>query len=261
MTSPTDALVRTSTSGGVTTLTLDSPHNRNALSSALIDQLLAGLAEAVADPRVRAVVLSHTGPVFCSGADLKETAAAFATGAVPAARIGELLDAVWHCPKPVVARVGGPVRAGGIGLVAAADIAVCVRDASFAFSEVRIGVIPAVISATVLPRLSSRAANELYLTGETFDGLRAERIGLVTAAVPATELDAEVVRYTDALVKGAPGALAGAKSLLRRAPARTFEEEVEALTATSVGYFLSDEGREGITAFREKRPARWVPTD
>jgi methylglutaconyl-CoA hydratase len=259
MTTSADALVRTSTSHGVTTLTLDSPHNRNALSGALIAQLLDAVAAAVADPAVRAVALSHTGPVFCSGADLKETAAAFSTGEVPAGRIGELLSAVWHCPKPVVARIGGPVRAGGIGLVAAADIAVCATGATFAFSEVRIGVVPAVISATVLPRLSSRAANELYLTGETFDGARAERIGLVTAAVPAEDLDAEVTRYTDALVKGAPGALAGAKALLRREPSGAFEAEVAELTTTSVGYFLSEEGREGITAFREKRPASWVP--
>src|SRR5262249_10540712 len=154
--------------------------NRNALSTALIEELLAALAAADADEAVRAVVLTHTGPVFCSGADLKETAEAFGTGRPPINRLREVLTAIWARPKPVVARVTGPARAGGLGLIAAADLAVCSLDATFAFSEVRIGVIPAVISATVLPRLSARAAAELFLTGATFDGARAAQIGLVT---------------------------------------------------------------------------------
>jgi methylglutaconyl-CoA hydratase len=254
------ALVRVATARGVTTLTLDSPHNRNALSTPLMTELLAGLAAAVADDAVRVVVLDHTGPVFCSGADLKETAAAYADGAVPAGMLGDVLAAVWECPKPVVARVAGPARAGGLGLIAAADLALCAREATFAFTEVRIGVIPAVISATVLPRLAPRAAAELYLTGETFDGRRAAEIGLVTAAVPADELDAEVARVCAALVRGAPGALAGAKGLLRRPPAADLRAEVAELTELSTGYFLSAEGREGVLAFREKRDASWVPT-
>jgi methylglutaconyl-CoA hydratase len=259
MTSVPDTLVRVSTALGVTTLTLDSPHNRNALSTALMTQLLAALAEAVTDETVRAVVLSHTGPVFCSGADLKETAAASAGGTVPTAMLGEVLAAVWECPKPVVARVGGPARAGGLGLIAAADIAVCAQDATFAFTEVWIGVIPAVISATVLPRLQPRAAAELYLTGDTFDGHRAERIGLVSRAVPADALDATVAAYCAALSGGAPRALAGVKELLRRPTGDDFRAELADLTTLSTGYFLSEDGREGVLAFREKRPARWVP--
>jgi methylglutaconyl-CoA hydratase len=190
---------------------------------------------------------------------LKETAEAYATGAVPAGRLGDVLAGVWECPKPVVARVAGPARAGGLGLIAAADIAVCSHDATFAFSEVRIGVIPAVISATVLPRLQPRAAAELYLTGEVFDGRRAADIGLVTAATPADTLDATVARYCAALVRGGPRALGGAKELLRRARAATLRDEVAELSALSTGYFLSEEGREGVLAFREKRPAAWVP--
>ncbi|MGW4461461.1 enoyl-CoA hydratase family protein [Micromonospora sp. NBC_01796] len=259
MTAAPDTLVRVSTAPGVTTLTLDSPHNRNALSTPLMTQLLAALDDAVTDDTVRAVVLSHTGPVFCSGADLKETAAAFSTGAVPAGKLGDVLAAVRECPKPVVARVGGPARAGGLGLIAAADIAVCTSEATFAFTEVRIGVIPAVISATVLPRLQPRAAAELYLTGETFDGDRAERIGLVSRAVPADALDETVAAYCAALVRGAPGALAGTKELLRRPAATDLRAELAELGALSTRYFLSEEGREGILAFREKRPARWVP--
>jgi methylglutaconyl-CoA hydratase len=261
-------LVRSDTARGVATVTLDSPPNRNALSSALIEHLLAALRAAEDDPAVRAVVLSHTGPVFCSGADLKETAAVLATGSAdgggaagpvtpPAGRLGEVLAAIWNSRKPVVARVAGPARAGGLGLIAAADIAVCAADATFAFSEVRIGVIPAVISATVLPRLAPRAAAELYLTGETFDGARAAEIGLVTTAVPAAELDAAVTRYTDALVRGAPGALAGAKQLLRRGG--DLDAEIATLTALSIRHFGSPEGLEGVRAFREKRDASWVP--
>ncbi|MGW0506289.1 enoyl-CoA hydratase-related protein [Micromonospora sp. NPDC003241] len=257
MTSP-DAFVRVATARGVTTLTLDSPHNRNALSTPLMTELLAGLAAAVDDDAVRVIVLDHTGPVFCSGADLKETAAAYASGTVPAGMLGDVLAAVRECPKPVLARVAGPARAGGLGLIAAADLAVCAAEATFAFTEVRIGVIPAVISATVLPRLLPRAAAELYLTGDTFDGRRAAEIGLVTTAVPGDELDATVGRYLESLVRGAPTALAGAKDLLRRPAGADLRTELAELSALSTGYFLSGDGIEGVTAFREKRPPRWV---
>lgn len=251
--------MRVATARGVTTLTLDSPHNRNALSTPLMTELLAGLADAVADDTVRAIVLDHTGPVFCSGADLKETAAAYASGSVPAGMLGDVLAAVRECPKPVLAKVAGPARAGGLGLIAAADLAVCAQEATFAFTEVRIGVIPAVISATVLPRLHPRAAAELYLTGDTFDGRRAAEIGLVTTAVPADGLDAAVARYCASLVKGAPTALAGTKELLRRPVATDLRAEIAELAVLSTGYFLSAEGREGVLAFKEKRPAAWVP--
>jgi methylglutaconyl-CoA hydratase len=254
-------LVRTATVAGVTTLTLDSPANRNALSTPLMRQLLGGLSAALTDPAVRAVVLSHTGPVFCSGADLKETAEARADGRIPADLIGDVLAAIWEFPKPVLARVGGPARAGGLGLIAAADIALCTEDATFAFSEVRLGVIPAIISATVLPRLTPRAAAELYLTGDVFDGRRAAQIGLVTAAVPAAQLDDAVTRYRTALVRGGPLALAGAKQLLRRTRQPTIRAELAELTERSAGYFRSEEGREGVAAFREKRDANWVPIE
>jgi methylglutaconyl-CoA hydratase len=254
-------LVRTVTAAGVTTLTLDSPANRNALSSTLLRELLDGLAGAVADPAVRVVVLSHTGPVFCSGADLKETAEARATGKIPAELLADVLAAIWEFPKPVLARIAGPARAGGLGLIAAADLAVCTREATFAFSEVRLGVIPAVISATVLPRLAPRAAAELYLTGDVFDGARAAEIGLVTAAVPAGELDAAVAGYCAKLVRGGPLALAGTKQLLRRTPEPNVRADLAELSARSAGYFRSAEGREGVAAFREKRPASWVPAD
>ena len=254
-------LVHTRTAAGVTTLTLDSPANRNALSTPLMRTLLDLLAAAVRDPAVRMVVLSHTGPVFCSGADLKETAEARENGTVPAELLADVLAALWEFPKPVLARVAGPARAGGLGLIAAADIAVCTRAATFAFSEVRLGVIPAVISATVLPRLAPRAAAELSLTGDVFDGQRAAEIGLVTKAVDADELDGAVTAYAQALVLGGPLALAGTKQLLRRPfhNGGSIRAELSELSARSGGYFRSAEGREGVTAFREKRPAIWVP--
>ena len=252
-------LVRTATAAGVTTLTLDSPANRNALSTPLMRQLLAQLAAAVTDPAVRVVVISHTGPVFCSGADLKETAAARESGRVPAEMLADVLAALWEFGKPVIARIAGPARAGGLGLIAAADIAVCTREATFAFTEVRLGVIPAVISATVLPRLAPRAAAELYLTGAVFDGVRAAEVGLVTAAVPADDLDGAVAGYCDALVRGGPLALAGTKQLLRRTPAASVRADLAELSERSAGYFKSAEGSEGVAAFREKRPASWVP--
>jgi methylglutaconyl-CoA hydratase len=251
MTAP---LVNIEVDAGVATVTLDSPHNRNALSARLIDQLIAAFDAAATDDRVRVVLLSHTGPVFCSGADLRETAA----GTSVASRMGDALGAVWECPKPVIARVNGAARAGGLGLIAAADIAVCTEAASFAFSEVRLGVVPAVISATVLPRLTPRAATELFLTGDAFDGVRAAEIGLVTVAVPPDQLNATIARYTASLILGAPGALATAKTLARGRSAGSLRAELTELTELSARFFSSAEGREGVLSFVEKRPPSWT---
>ncbi|MBA3490124.1 MAG: enoyl-CoA hydratase/isomerase family protein [Longispora sp.] len=259
-----EVLVRYTVAAGVATITLDSPSNRNALSTPLIHQCVEALRAAEDDDTVRVVLLSHTGPVFCSGADLKETAAARVAGQVPAAALADLLAALVECPKPVVARVAGSARAGGLGVIAAADIAVCTTAASFAFTEVRLGVVPAVISATVLPRLRPRAAAELYLTGEKFDGHRAQSIGLVTAAVTQSELDGVVANYLEALLMGAPGALTGVKELLRTGGSgvgdhASFHSRLAKLAELSARYFLSPEGREGVRAFTEKRPPYWVP--
>jgi methylglutaconyl-CoA hydratase len=255
----TPGSLRTATTRGVTTLTLDSPANRNALSTALIGALEDALGRARTDPAVRVVVLSHTGNVFSSGADLAETAAAGASGRLPVEALADLLAAVWEYPKPVVARVGGAARAGGIGLVAAADIAVCAQDATFAFTEVRLGLVPAVLSATVLRRMAPRAAAELYLTGDVFDGRRAAEVGLVTAAVPGAALDAAVAAYTEALARGGPEALAGTKELLRRTPAESVRQDLSDLAALSARYFRSAEGREGMAARRERRDPAWLP--
>jgi methylglutaconyl-CoA hydratase len=240
-------VVHSSTGAGVTTLMLDSPHNRNALSADAMEQLSAGLDAALADDAVRVVVLSHAGRVFCSGMDLRARD-------VPVSAFPTLLTAISTAPKPVIARVGGPARAGGIGLLAAADIAIAGASATFAFTEVRIGVVPAVISVSVLPRMLPRAAHELFLTGEVFDAARAAAVGLVNVAVPDVSLDLEVERYAQLLVQGAPGALAATKELLA-APSSDYA----AMAALSATRFASEEGREGIAAFSEKRPAAWVP--
>ncbi|MFP5022271.1 enoyl-CoA hydratase-related protein [Pseudonocardia phyllosphaerae] len=253
-------LVHLDVACGVATITLDSPHNRNALSAQVRRELIAHLDTAIADPGARVIVLTHTGTVFCAGMDLKESKGAGAEqqGVTEVPRI---LTTIWDSPTPVVARVAGPARAGGVGIVAACDVAVAAQDATFAFSEVRIGVVPAVISVTVLPRLAARSAHELFLTGETFDARRAVDIGLINSAVQADDLDAEVGRYTGMLRLGAPGALAGAKEMLRRERPATMAEDFAAMNALSASYFASEEGQEGIRAFGEKRRPSWVPQD
>ncbi|MDQ3154058.1 MAG: enoyl-CoA hydratase-related protein [Actinomycetota bacterium] len=250
-------LVHRSVEAGIATITLDSPANRNALSAQLRRELLDAL-HATAQDDSRVVVLTHTGSVFCAGMDLEESRGTSA-GNQGVNEFPHLLEAIWTHPKPVVARLAGPARAGGVGMVAAADIAIAAQDVTFAFTEVRIGVVPAVISVTVLPRLLPRAAHELFLTGETFDGRRAAAIGLLTTAVPADALDAEVARYTGMLSKGGPQALALTKEMLRRIPAATMADEFAAMLALSAARFASEEGQEGIRAFAEKRPPSWVP--
>ncbi len=258
MTEPPVDLARYDVSAGVATITLDFPAKRNALSQSLMSQLSARLGAAQDDETVRVVVLTHAGPVFCAGMDLSEARGAGASemgvNAFP-----HLLQTLWDSPKPVVARIAGPARAGGVGLIAACDLAVCLRSATFAFTEVRLGILPAVISATVLPRLTPRAAHELFLTGSVFDGVRAAEIGLVNAAVGEDELDAATAAYVADLVKGGPIALAATKSLLRRKPLPAMADDLAALVETSARFFASDEGQEGIRAYGEKRPPRWVP--
>jgi methylglutaconyl-CoA hydratase len=250
-------LVHLDIAAGVATITLDSPANRNALSAQLRRELLAHLDAALADDAVRVLVLTHTGRVFCAGMDLKESRGAGA-GSQGVNEFPAILQRIWDSPKPVVARIAGPARAGGVGLVAACDIAVAAQEATFAFSEVRIGVVPAVISVTVLPRLLPRAAHELFLTGETFDAARAAAVGLVNSCVPADGLDAEVERYAGMLRLGAPGALRATKELLRAERPAGMEQQFSAMQELSAGFFAGEEGQEGMRAFAEKRPPSWA---
>jgi methylglutaconyl-CoA hydratase len=251
----TDPVVQVAVSRGVATLTLDSPANRNALSRAVRAQLRDALAAALADDAVRVVVLDHTGRVFCSGMDLAE-AAGGGEQEQGVREFPELLEAIWTSPKPVVAVVRGPARAGGVGLLAACDVVVAAESATFAFSEVRLGLVPAVISAVVLPRMVPHVAHRLMLTGKVFDAAAAADGGLVDLVVPDADVNGEVRAQLVELTAGAPAALAETKRLLRAAtPPLDFENLLE----LSARFFASDEGQEGIAAFREKRPARWVP--
>ncbi|TFV91254.1 enoyl-CoA hydratase-related protein [Blastococcus sp. CT_GayMR16] len=250
-----DRVVQVAVSRGVATLTLDSPDNRNALSRALRGQLRDALADALADDAVRVIVLDHTGRVFCSGMDLAEAAGGGAQDQ-GVREFPDLLESIWTSPKPVVAVVRGPARAGGVGLLAACDVVVAAESATFAFSEVRLGLVPAVISAVVLPRMVPHVAHRLMLTGKVFDAVAAADGGLVDLVVPDADVDAELRAQVIELTAGAPTALAETKRLLR---ARTTDLGFDDLLELSARFFASDEGQEGIASFREKRPARWVP--
>ena len=247
--------VRTDQAAGIATITLDSPTNRNALSSGLLTELQAALAGALSDPGVRVIVLTGAGPAFCSGADLKEsrTSPSAAPELFP-----EILQLIWDGPKPVVCRVNGSARAGGIGLIAACDIAIATESATFAFSEVRIGVTPAIIAVTCLRRMEPRAAAEYFLTGEAFGAPRAAEIGLLTRAVPETELDEQAGRYAGLLLRGAPGALAATKTVLREAGTLPVAEGLARMAGLSADRFASAEGQEGMAAFAERRDPSWA---
>ena len=251
-------VVRLDTAGGVATVTLDSPANRNALSRALLAGLEDTLNAAIADERARLIVLTGAGPAFCSGADLKERGSVSQPGPGGPGGLVTVLKRILGSPKPVIARVNGPARAGGLGLIAACDIAVSVDSATFAFSEVRIGLIPAIISVVVLPKLGTAKTMELFLTGDTFSAAEAAQYGLLNAAVPADHLDERVNRYADSVLKGAPRALQGSKRLVREVPGMSIEAAFELTAAWSAEYFASEEAREGMTAFAEKRPPRWA---
>jgi enoyl-CoA hydratase len=232
----------------VTTLTLDSPGNRNALSAALVTELAGALAQAGADDRVRAVVLTHTGTTFSAGADLRDPPD-------PDALVA-LLRQLVALPKPVVARVTGHVRAGGLGLLAACDIAAGATASSYAFTEVRIGVAPAVVSLPLLPRTDPRALARYYLTGERFDAAEAARIGLLTAA--GEDVDAVLAPVLAGLRRAEPRALAETKRLLTAKVLSAFDRDAAALTALSAELFASPRAREGMTAFLERRDPEWA---
>jgi len=253
-----EELVHLDVSGGIATVTLDSPSNRNALSRALVAGLQGNLDAAIADEQTRLIVLTGAGPVFCSGADLKEGRTPEpGKGGGPGGLV-DILKQIWDSPKPVIARVNGPTRAGGIGLVAACDIAVAVDNATFAFSEVRLGLIPAIISVVVLPKMGINKTMELFLTGDTFSAADAVQFGLLNATVPADKLDEGVARYSDSILKGSPGALAGCKRLVREVPGMDMDAAFEATAAWSAEFFTSEEAREGMLAFAEKRAPRWA---
>jgi enoyl-CoA hydratase len=250
-----DEVVHYAVDRAIATVTLDSPANRNALSGRLITQLTAHLQTAAADGGVRAVVLTHTGTTFCAGADLKEAAAEGGPEA-GTRRMIDLLRAIVELPKPVVARVDGNVRAGGMGIVGACDIAVAGPRSTFAFTEVRLGLAPAIITLTTLGRMSERAASRYCLTGETFDAATAAATGLITVA--AEDIDAELATIADALRICSPQGLAETKPLTTATARAAFTERADSLRELSARLFGSDEAREGMLAFLQRRPPTWA---
>lgn len=254
----TDTPVDYRADGAVARLTLDSPHNRNALSAALVAALHDGLRRAAADPAVRAVVLGHTGGTFCAGADLSESSGgdAFEAALDRARELTALLRAIVACRVPVIAAVDGHVRAGGLGLIGACDIVVAGPRSTFALTEARIGVAPAIISLTLLPKIAPRAAARYYLTAETFGAEVAAEIGLVTTA--ADDVGTAVDAVTAELTKASPQGLAASKTLTTAAVLAGFDRDAERLAEESARLFVSAEAREGMLAFLEKRPPRWA---
>src|SRR5882757_2402501 len=222
----TDELVHLDIDAGIATITLDSPGNRNALSAQLRGELRDRLDTAIKSDQARVIVLTHTGTVFCAGMDLKESRGANAASQ-GVKDFPDTLRQIWDSPTPVIAKLAGPARAGGVGLVAACDLAVAVEQVTFAFTEVRIGVVPAVISVPLIPRVQPAALYELF-------------------------------RYAEMLRLGAPSALAATKELLRGPASRTMGEDLAAMTQLSAARFASEEGQEGIRAFVEKRPPSWA---
>lgn len=267
MAAPDAPWVRYAVSDGRATLTLDSPHNRNALSAKLLAELHRGLADAVADPTVRAIVLTHTGNTFCAGADLSEasSSAAGSAGAPqdPAAAAArrtqgmvDLLRTILETPKPVLASIDGHVRAGGMGIVGACDLVVAGPKSTFALTEVRLGLAASIISLTLLPRMSPRAVSRYLLTGERFDPATAQDVGLITLAAedPAEAADALVAD----LRKGSPQGLAASKAIANAAALAAFDTGAATMAAESARLFGTEEAMEGMMSFLEKRPARWA---
>lgn len=250
-----DALIKYWPARNVASITLDAPNRRNALSTRMIAELREALATALADEQVRVIVIDHTGPVFCAGADLKESAAATSLAELPAAHLAELLADICESPKPVVAVAKGGAKGGGLGLLAAADIAIVEGDAGMAFSEVRLGVVPAVIGPVVARHLTPAQMRTLFLTGEGFGAYDAHRWGLITHAVVTGAADEWQAKTVGALVAGGPAAQAGIKVLTATPDLR---QELRDAAAVTAEYFFSEEGREGVRSFIEKRSPSWV---
>ncbi|MGB3770963.1 MAG: enoyl-CoA hydratase family protein [Rhodococcus sp. (in: high G+C Gram-positive bacteria)] len=239
-------------SEGVVTLTLDAPHNRNALSTALVDELVAGLRAAGDDPTVRVVIVTHTGGTFCAGADLREV------GSSPESRTEQmtlLMREILETPKPVIAKVDGHVRAGGMGVIGACDLVVAGTSSTFALTEARLGLAPAIVSLTLLPRMTPRAASRYFLTAETFGSSEAEAAGLITEA--ADDTGARVRDLVAAIIPSSPQGLAESKALVTGPILAEFDRRGADLTAQSARLFASDEAREGMMAFLEKRTPSW----
>jgi methylglutaconyl-CoA hydratase len=250
--------------GAVGYLTIDRPDVRNALGPEVVAELATALDRIESDAAMRAVVLSGSGKVFSAGADLgsmrKQGGADAESNRRNALEMGRLFHRIYDFPKPVVARVPGPAIGGGVGLMTACDVIVAVEGAFFSFSEVRLGIVPALISPFCIRRLGVAKARKLFLTGERISAPLARELGLVDEVTAESDLDAGVDRVLDALLQGAPGALAAAKRLVSEV-AHLSPGEALPFTADLLATLrASDEAREGMTAFLEKRAPSWKPT-
>ena len=245
-----EELVHLEIADAVATVTLDSPANRNALSSRLMADLTDQLDAAAADDSVRVVLIRSSGPVFCSGADMRE---AIDEGMEHGARsLVALQRQIVALPVPVVVRLDGPVRAGGLGLVGAADVVVAEDAVTFALTEVRLGLAPAVISLTLLPRMTSRAAAAAALSGAELDAAQAVTAGLVTTTVPKAELDAAVEAVVSGFRQGTRQGLRETKALLNAVLLARIDELGEEMARTSAELFASDEARAAMRAFLDR---------
>jgi methylglutaconyl-CoA hydratase len=252
------SLVTWATERGVRTLTLNDEARRNALSHDLVAELVALCDEADEDPTVRVIVITNAGTTFCAGANLSERAGGSPVGAIdPTTLFGRFA----RSPKPYVGRIAGHCVAGGMGLAAALDITVARQSARFGFTEVRVGVAPAMISVVCLPKMRRSDAAAAFLRGHRFSASDAAAMGLITYAVPDDDLDATVDAVVADVLAGGPHALAAAKELLARVPAMGTVDAFSWTMDLSGRLFTSEEAREGMSAFLEKRPASWVPTE
>ena len=245
----------------VATITMNRPEARNMLTASGMGLLAEHLRSAGADPEVRVIVLTGTGNTFCSGADLRGASAADAasfTGSGPGALVA-VLEAMLDNPKPVIARVQGHVAGGGNGLVAAADLSVAAESARFAFSEVRLGLAPAVISVVCLARMHRADAQELFLTGDRVPAQRMVGAGMVNRVVPGAEIDEVVGGWVQSLRAGGPEALRHTKGLLRDVPGMDRAAAFAHTSALSAQLFSSPEAAAGMMAFLSRQPAPWVP--
>lgn len=250
--------VRYETAAGRATITLDRPEAKNSLSADLVDRLAGHLDTAIADPGVRVIVITNTGNTFCAGADLKDSS----PGSGPdddRRTFVDVFDLMLGSPKPVIGRIAGHCTGGGVGLAAACDISVVADDALIGFTEVRLGVAPAVISVVCLPKLRRADALEMFVTGQRHTAARAVEVGLLNRVVPPDWLDAAVDELADQIMRCEPNAVAAAKAMVFDVPDMERSEAFEQMTELSLQLFASPEAAAGIAAFRERRPPPWSP--
>ena len=249
--------------GTLATVTLNRPDVRNAFNETTIAEITAAFTELGADQSVRAIVLAANGQSFCAGADLnwmkKMADYTHEENLADAGQLATMLHTIYTCPKPVIAKVQGDCYAGGMGLVAACDIVVTVDSANFCLSEVKLGLIPATISPYVIKAMGENAARRYCLTAERFSAAEAYRIGFAHEVVAAEMLDARVAELVKALVGNSPNAVKQAKALVRDVGGREITAELIAATVQGIAQVrASDEGREGVRSFLEKRKPDWL---